>query len=286
MISSSVTPEQWREQGTFFEWRGHSIFTRESGDTSGEPLLLIHGFPTSSWDWHEVWPALAQHRRLIAFDMLGFGWSAKPIDADYSIDLQADLAEAVLLKYGITRYRILAHDYGVSVAQELLARQLARAAVATITSITFLNGGLFPETHHPVLTQRLLASPAGPLLAKLIRFSSFSRSMKKIGGTTPPSDEELGYMWQQVMVNDGRARMPALIGYMAERRTKRERWVGAIISSDVPMRVINGLADPVSGAHMVARYRELISNPDVVELAGVGHYPQIEAPEAVSANVL
>ena len=61
----------------------------------------------------------------------------------------------------------------------------------------------------------------------------------------------------------------------------RERWVGATQTSRVPRRFIDGLLDPVSGAHMVARYRELVVVADVVELAGVGHYPQIEAPDRV-----
>ena len=45
------------------------------------------------------------------------------------------------------------------------------------------------------------------------------------------------------------------------------------------MRLIDGMQDPISGAHMVARFRQLINNADVVELEGVGHYPQLEAPE-------
>jgi pimeloyl-ACP methyl ester carboxylesterase len=75
--------------------------------------------------------------------------------------------------------------------------------------------------------------------------------------------------------------MPKLIRYMVERRQFRERWVGALQNSNIPLRLIDGLDDPVSGAHMVARYRELIADADVVELEGIGHYPQLEAPEQV-----
>jgi pimeloyl-ACP methyl ester carboxylesterase len=75
--------------------------------------------------------------------------------------------------------------------------------------------------------------------------------------------------------------LPKLIGYIAERRAHRERWVGALVDTQVPIRLINGLADPVSGAHMLVRYRELVAQPNIVELPGVGHYPQVEAPDAV-----
>jgi hypothetical protein len=62
----------------------------------GEPLLLIHGFPTASWDWHYLWQPLAQRYRVIACDMLGFGDSAKPLDHAYSLLEQADLQQALL----------------------------------------------------------------------------------------------------------------------------------------------------------------------------------------------
>jgi len=68
---------------------------------------------------------------------------------------------------------------------------------------------------------------------------------------------------------------------MEERKRNRARWVGALTRSPIPMRVIDGAADPVSGAHMVDRYRELVQGADAVLLEGIGHYPQVEAPRAV-----
>ena len=68
---------------------------------------------------------------------------------------------------------------------------------------------------------------------------------------------------------------------MEERRRFRERWVGALIEARVPIRVIDGAADPVSGAHMVARYKELVPNVDALLLPNIGHYPQLEAPHCV-----
>ena len=277
-----VTPEQWRSRGGYFEWHGHRVFYRVDG--AGEPVLLIHGFPTASWDWFAVWPTLAKRYRLIALDMIGFGFSAKPRRFDYSIAAQADLFEALLAREGVTSYRLLAHDYGLTVAQELLARQ--GEATTPIRGACLLNGGLFPEAHRPVLTQKLLASRLGPLVARLSSFRTFARTMRRIWGSLPPSEDELRAMWQLVTESSGMAVMPRLIGYIEQRRRNRERWVGALVRAKFPVRLIDGLVDPISGAHMVARYRELVPNPDVVELAGVGHYPQLEAPEAVCAATL
>jgi pimeloyl-ACP methyl ester carboxylesterase len=254
------------------------MFCRVEG--AGEPLLVIHGFPTSSWDWWKLWPALTARYRCFAVDMLGFGFSAKPRDAVYSIMGQADLQEALLAREGVTRYRLLAHDYGLTVAQELLARG------APVRGTCLLNGGAFPEVHRPVLTQKLLASPLGPLVARLTSYRTFAATMRRIWGATPPPDDELRGMWELIREQDGTRVMPKLIGYIEERRRNRDRWVGALVKTTAPLRLIDGLRDPISGAHMVARYRELVPQPDVVELADVGHYPQLEAPAAVEAAVL
>lgn len=277
---TGVTTEAWRASGRTFEWRGNPVFTRVEGD--GRPLLLIHGFPTASWDWHAVWPALAARHRLLSLDLIGFGFSPKPRAFAYSIGAQADLVEAFLAGEGVSRYRILAHDYGDTVAQELLARQLDGTSSARIEGVCFLNGGLFPETHRPVLIQRLLASPLGPLLARLTTFERFAGNLRRICAR-PLTDDDLASMWRLATDGGGLAVMPKLIGYMEERRRRRERWVGALVNARVPLRLVDGVEDPISGAHLVARYRQLVPSADVVELVGVGHYPQIEAPERVLA---
>lgn len=284
---SFITPEAWRAAGDYFEWRGHRIFHVVGGPAdvggagSDAPLLLIHGFPTASWDWAPLWSSLCRHRRVLALDMLGFGFSAKPRDVEYSIGAQADLIEALLARhsYGAGRYRILAHDYGDTVAQELMARHGSR-----IEAVCLLNGGLFPEAHRALLTQKLLASPLGPLLARLTSFRTFAASLRRIC-MRPLEERELRAMWSLVIESGGAAVLPRLIGYIAERRQCRERWVGALVKAPMPVRLIVGMGDPISGAHMAARYRELVPRPDVVELPGVGHYPQIEAPEIVLAAV-
>src|SRR5690554_6242724 len=120
----------WREAGLTYSHREQAIFYRDSNPRGGDPvLLLIHGFPTASWDWHRVWPALtARFGRVLAADMIGFGFSAKPRRYPYSIFDQADLQEGLLRAAGVARAHILAHDYGDTVAQELLARHEDRRA--------------------------------------------------------------------------------------------------------------------------------------------------------------
>jgi len=69
---------------------------------------------------------------------------------------------------------------------------------------------------------------------------------------------------------------------MTDRKTHSERWVDALRDSGVPICLINGSTNPVSGANMVERYREIVSRGHfIVELPMIGHYPQVEAPAEV-----
>ena len=274
----------WKTNGTYFTFKNHQIFSIEEGE--GEPLLLIHGFPTASWDWSKMWPQLIIKYRVITLDMLGFGFSDKPRKHSYSIAEQADCIEYLLAEKRIDQVHILSHDYGDTVAQELLARfqtkSFSRHSSLILKSICFLNGGLFPETHKPLLIQKFLMSPLGFLVGYLFNRTKLKNNFNQIfGPNTQPTEQELTDFWTLISTNDGKYVFHLLIRYMQERKDNRERWVGALQKAEIPLRVIDGVYDPISGQNMVDRYRELISNPDVVELIDIGHFPLVEAPELV-----
>jgi len=279
-------PEQWRERGELLNLLGHSVFLIDEGDPALPTILLIHGFPTSSWDWHPIWNVLLKDYRLIAVDMLGFGFSDKPSKHHYSIHGQADLIEAVVKTKQINSFHVLAHDYGDTVAQELLARQLNNNGAGQWLSCCFLNGGLFSETHRALLTQKLLLSPIGGLLNRLTGYAKFCRNFSSVfGPQSKPSEEELKNFWWLININNGKHVFHNLITYIRDRIEHRERWVSALQQSTIPLSLINGSVDPVSGEHMVARYKELNCRLDyLAELSEIGHYPQVEAPEKVTEH--
>lgn len=288
--------ENWKSNGQYFDFDGHSIFYRQQGQKNAPALLLIHGYPSASWDWHLQWPTLVQNFRVITLDMLGFGYSDKPVrfnksgnkkgTVKYSILTQADICSALLQSLGLSQVHILSHDYGDTVAQELLARSLhVEKNSIEILSLCLLNGGLFPETHKALLLQKILLSPIGSWVATLANYKKFKKNFDYICAV-PLADKELKVLWHLLEFNNGKPILAKLISYMRERKIYRERWVGALQNSDIKIRLIDGLKDPISGAHMVKRYRELISQPDVIELEGIGHYPQLEAPEKVLKSFL
>jgi pimeloyl-ACP methyl ester carboxylesterase len=126
--------DAWEERGTRVPLEGHDIFVVDLEPTTApehEPLLVIHGFPTSSFDFHRVSDGLARDRRVVLFDMVGYGLSSKP-DLAYTVGLQAGVVVALTERLGLGRMSLLTHDYGDTVGGELLARQAQRNGAAAM----------------------------------------------------------------------------------------------------------------------------------------------------------
>ncbi|MEO1054488.1 MAG: alpha/beta hydrolase [Bacteroidota bacterium] len=277
--------KEWESKGQYLDFKGNDIFYVEEG--KGEVIIAIHGFPTSSWDWHKVWPSLTSQYRVLAPDLLGYGYSDKP-KIKYKMAMQADLIEHILMEKGIKACHILAHDYGDTVVQELLARYRSRPdQTFTIKSVCLLNGGIFPESNTPRPIQKLLASSFGPIIGKFINFKRFSKSFSEIfAKDKKPGDEELEQFWSLITYKEGNKISHRVIQYLKERWEFHQRWSEALTKSTVPQMLIIGPEDPVSGQSIADRYKEIVPNPNVVILDGVGHYPQVEDPEGTLSNYL
>ncbi|MDO6835675.1 alpha/beta hydrolase [Pseudoalteromonas carrageenovora] len=277
------TLSQWQTNGQFIDINANQIFTKTAGDANNPALLLIHGFPSASWDWEGMWDELSKHYFLVTLDMLGFGLSDKPINATYKITEQADLYTQFLKRLNITDVHILAHDYGDTVAQELLARQVATKSEIRINSVCFLNGGLFPHVHKPLFIQKLLLSKLGWIVPKLMSKQKFVKNLTTIfGKNTPPAPLVIDTLWALLIYNNGLRVMPMLIKYITQRKQNEQRWVGAIINSDIPVTFIAGEQDPISGKHMLEHYKKKVPNARVQGFVELGHYPQIEDAKAIT----
>jgi len=276
MISFST----WRDKAEYFDYKGHSIAYWTAGE--GPPLLLIHGFPTASWDWHKTWDTLTKRFTVYACDMMGFGFSAKPKNYHYSLTDQARLHEAFMENMGITKADMLVHDYGVSVAQEMLAAFKERGTEGfQILSCCFLNGGLFPELHRARTIQKLLNSPIGFLLNRFLSKKSLRKSFHEIYGETKPTEQEMDQFYRLITYNDGKAIVHKLMRYINDRKDNAKRWKSALTEASIPLQFINGPLDPVSGRHLAEYCQQLLPHSAHTILEGIGHYPHDEAPAAV-----
>ncbi|MFC4348971.1 alpha/beta fold hydrolase [Kordiimonas lipolytica] len=279
MQQAPMTLEKWGKCGKYFEWQDHHIYYQRGG--SGEVLLTLHGFPTCSWDWAWVSKDLIKDFHMIVPDLMDYGRSLNSRKKTCTIMDQADMLEALMAHREVNEAHILAHDVGDTVTQELLARQNEGKLSFRIKSVLFLNGGMLPHLHRPRTVQTLLAGKAGPLIARSASKKKFLTGFADVfGPNTRPSGKMLEEFWPAMLGVNGRGAFARRIRYMHERQEHADRWVGALKQTIAPMMLINGLADPVSGAHAADGIEREIGMK-VVRLPGIGHFPQIEAPETI-----
>jgi pimeloyl-ACP methyl ester carboxylesterase len=121
---------------------GRQLFYREAGHRDAPALVLLHGFPTSSFMFRDLIPRLADRYHVIAPDHLGFGLSDAPSveEFDYTFDALTDLTEGLLDQLGVSRYAIYVQDYGAPIGWRLALRR-PQAIIAIVTQ----NGNGYDE---------------------------------------------------------------------------------------------------------------------------------------------
>jgi pimeloyl-ACP methyl ester carboxylesterase len=258
----------WQAGGQLVEVGGHRVFAR-AGAGVAPGILFLHGFPSSCYDWRHLLLLLGDHE-LTCFDFLGFGLSDKPRDHVYSLFDQADLAEAMAARLDSRHVVLVAHDMGTSVATELLARDIEGRLPFRISSVLLLNGSMVLDRASLTSSQKLLRSPVGPLVARL----SNER--------TPEEGED---QWALLAHGGGNRILHKLIHYLRERVTHAERWHGALRDWDGELELAWGMRDPVSTGAVLDAVRELRPAAPVTRFEELGHYPQLESPEAVASIV-
>jgi pimeloyl-ACP methyl ester carboxylesterase len=220
-------------------------------------------------------------------DLLGFGDSEKPADHDYTIDEQADLVESLWRVAGVSSTALLVHDYSVSLAQELLARNAERRLEVELENVTFCNGGLYPELHRPQPIQLALLDPEqGPLLSAAVTEELIRDALAPTFAAPERHRQDCADIWRSIVRGTEVPVLHQLIAYIPDRAAHRDRWVGALEQTSVPLAFVWGMLDPISGAHIAERIAERVPDVRLVQMDDVCHWPPLEAADRITATVI
>lgn len=280
--------DAWKASGAFIDTPDGKVFVRDvaAREPDGSPpLLVLHGFPTSSFDFRSVLDELSRKRRVVLFDQVGFGLSDKP-DRSYGIHLHADTAQRVLEHFGLDEIDLLTHDMGDSVGGELLAREAEGRVATRIRRRVLTNGSIYLDLAHLTVGQQLLSSLPDEATDPIPAENFVAGVAGTFAGSFTPDPDELAAHGVLGETNGGLTLMARLIRYLEDRRREESRYTGAIETHPSPLHVVWGALDPVAD---VAMSEKLISRrPDatLTILDSVGHYPMIEAPGRFLAAVL
>lgn len=288
--------DAWRERGRHVEILGRRIFVVEEGSSDHPWLVILHGFPTSSADYHRVIDRFAARYRVVVHDHPGFGFSDKPADYSYSLFEQADTALRLWLELGVRDPHLLAHDYGTSVATEILARRDAGfwpAKLGDLRSVTWTNGSLLLELARLRMSQRIARSKwLGPFFGRIVPGGYFKNVVRRLWADPSRCDaDDLDAMWRGIRYLDGHLRTHQISQYLRERVRFRTRWISPLARLDVPCHVLWARQDPVAVAAIGEKLTEILSrsgqaDPETTWLEDAGHFPMLEQPEAFADAVL
>jgi pimeloyl-ACP methyl ester carboxylesterase len=282
----------WERVGDLHRVRGHRVFVvdigptdPDGGDGAAGTVFVMHGFPTSSHDWHRVIDELARRHRVVLPDLLGYGLSDKP-DQRYSLFEQADLVEAIARDLELRDVALITHDMGDSVGGELLARSVDGALSFDVTRRVLSNGSIYIDMAQLTDGQQLLLSLPDERLAEGLGRDALAAALR---GTFAPGsdvpDDDVAVAAELIVRDGGDRLLPRLIRYVEERREHEGRWTGAIERHPAPLTIVWGDADPIAVWPMAERLHETRPDATIVRLRDVGHYPMLEAPDAFAAAV-
>jgi pimeloyl-ACP methyl ester carboxylesterase len=283
MAWQSPSVAAWEQRGTYRTLEGLKTFVIDvpaARTEALEPLLIVHGFPSSSFDYHHVVDALAEHRRVLLFDMIGYGLSAKP-DRPYSVDMQADVAQAFVAAVGVSTVALLTHDLGDTVGGELLARHSEGRWPVEITRRVITNGSIYIEMAHLSAGQQLLLSLPDERLPDTagIDGATMQASLAAtFAARSRVEDSDLVGEWELISHDGGHLLLPRTIRYIEERRRNQARFTGAIETHPSSLAIVWGTEDPIAVAPMARRLRDARPDSTLTWLHDIGHYPMIESP--------
>ncbi len=284
----------WVDEGHYRTFEDLQVFVHSSGPepVDGRGVLIVHGFPGSSWDWQGVAAHVGDNARVVVPDMLGFGHSAKPktgtyID-NYSLMRQADLYESIAAQEGLTNVVLVIHDMGQTVGSEIMARHDEGSLSFKISHVVAVNGSTIMDLIEVQPIQKQMLALPDQAATEHADFAEFREGLRdSFSKEHAASEETLDNMATQVFYNDGDLIMPQMIRYLDERMEHYNRWVGAITGfHSAPMSVYWGLQDPVALEPMVNRIKAWRPVTDVYKMPDVGHWPSIEVPDRIGKAIV
>lgn len=285
----SSLSEEWYRGGQHFTWtsttldnagREVDVFYRTFGNRSNPAILLVHGYPTSSFDFRELIELLRDDYFLCVLDFPGFGFSDKPQD-DYSYMLRDDarlLDHFVREIVGLESFHMLTHDRGVSVGLAFLGDYLeAPRRQYEITYHFMSNSGSFLPLANLVQGQRDVLDPVrGPQMI------AAQRARPRVTEGDPVA---VAYADIQAF-NDGIGARLHVGKYLLERAANEYRWLANLQESPIPTALFWGLTDTVNPPRIANHiWLNYLNDRDVESsfwlLPTAGHYPQRDEPAAV-----
>lgn len=242
-----------------------------------DPVILLHGIPTWGFLWRDILPSIANKRRVLAPDLLGFGFSDRRDCFDRSIDRQANMIDSWMQKLQIDRAAIVAHDIGGGVALRLATlfpHRVSRLCVMNTVCYDSWPIELMLQFGHPEAQRKVSASKAMVAL----------RGALKSGFATSPGDERMNGLLAPYRTEVGKL---SLIRNAAALNTNLTTEITHLLPTIVaPTLILWGEDDTFQLIKYGERLAADIPGSQLIRIAGARHFAMIDQPESVCQHLL
>jgi haloalkane dehalogenase len=263
--------------GEFIEVEGLRLHYLERG--RGEPILLLHGWPTSSYLYRNMLDTLGGANRAIALDLPGFGRSDKPLDASYSFRFHERILSGFLEALGIERTGLVVHDLGGPVGLYWASHNPER-----LSRLALLNTLVYARPSVAVVA--FVAAARTPGLRSWLTSRRGLRFAMRLGVHDKQrlTDEAIAAYQEPFRTDQARrALLKTATGLHPGGFREIERWLP---QAEMPVRIVYGKRDrilPDVARTMRKISRDLPSEPEVTVLDDCGHFLQEERPHDIAA---
>ena len=285
--------QKWVDGGTYMKFKGHDIFVHASGKApvKSHGVLVVHGYPGSSWDFSNVVSTVEKKTKIVVPDMVGFGQSDKPLKGtfkdNFSLMRQADLYEAVAKAQGLEEVVLVAHDMGQTVGLELMTRHDEGKLSFKIRHAILLDGSTLVDMVQldPLQVEGL--KKGDKALTEHKDFDKYATGLLASFAPENRKQETVEIMTHQIFAKDGDLIIDQILLYLNERKEFYDRWVGTFAHfRTAPLTMYWGVKDPVAVVAMADRIKTWNPTTDLYKLPHSGHWPSIENPNIIAGAIL
>jgi len=289
-VFHSDLAEAWFKGGDYFEWTSTTknnqqakvdVFYRTFGSKDKPQLLMIHGFPNSSFDFYKLVPLLENDFHIAVLDFPGSGFSDKPVpNFSYMLEENAEILDYFvknIIKFN--DFALYTHDRGVSIGLAFLGHYLDTKPAEYRINYHFLsNSGMFLPLANLMPMQTALLDPA--------RGNALIQARKSVPRITQGDPEAIAYA-DIFKFKDGDSALIHVARYLLERAENELRWLNNLSRSDIPVAYLWGLLDDINPVRISNHVWNTYLNDRDAEstywlLPTAGHYPQREKPNEVA----
>src|SRR6478752_2861668 len=281
LLPSWLDRQAYPYQSRFLATRWGRVHYVDEGPRAGEPVLLVHGTPSWSFEYRHAIAELSRSRRVIAFDHLGFGLSERPADFAYTPEAHSQVLREVVEGLGLTRFSLVVHDYGGPIALPFAA-----AAPERITRLVVINSWLWRLADDPTLAKsaRLVASRFGRFLYRWLNASLRLLMPYAYADKRKLTPKIHAQYLAPFASRDARERVlwTLACSLLDPAASLQRLWQNRARLAQIPALIVWGLGDRALPPSVLEGLRQALPQARVAELSSVGHWPQEEAPAEVS----